>query len=443
MAMPDYVGQLKGTKVDAFLRELVQLDVQDLRAILVEVFKLQGYEGDRVVNYFNQTGHALSLVYVAAGNKKHPDTVRELRREASLTEADVVQLRELLKIAQGPQADHLASFFSFSSRPVAGWWKYRDQFQIVPPPPNAPVPSTVVGDWPFIVEARYRSLDHFGVKIQRRTQATTHLRLLLPVLVIGPKFKPNVDRGTKHWVIPPPDRTAEPQPTNLQRLLAALHLRRRPTQQEPFQLTDVMYAQEFYGVAGHVIGGPELTELDQADAITVLADHEAYYRTRGIGVDDVLQVPAVLTQLLDNYYALDEKEASRYRRACYWFNMGYFFHGYSISSSFFALVAAIESLLPTGNGPHKCPDCRADHYPSISKTFREFLETYVPDRPDRDSFYDMRSKIVHGSALLHLDLREEFGGFYPGQLDQGEELDNLYRVCRISLVNWLLGQGAA
>jgi hypothetical protein len=201
-----------------------------------------------------------------------------------------------------------------------------------------------------------------------------------------------------------------------------------------------MYAQEYYEVEDRSIGGPDLSPVDAADAAIVVADNEAYYRTRGIAKGDVLQIPAALTQLLDNYYGLGEEAARQYRRACYWFNLGRFLFDYSGSASFFAFVVAIESLLPTGEGPHTCPNCGEPHHPSITRAFRSFLETYVPDRPDRETFYALRSNIVHGTTLLQFDIREEFGDFHPGDLDQREQMDELNRVCRVALVNWLLAQ---
>ncbi len=65
---------------------------------------------------------------------------------------------------------------------------------------------------------------------------------------------------------------------------------------------------------------------------------------------------------------------------------------------------------------------------------------YVPDRPDRETFYDLRSKIAHGSTLLQFDIREEFNDFHPGRLDEGDQMDVLHRVCRAALVNWLLAR---
>jgi hypothetical protein len=40
----------------------------------------------------------------------------------------------------------------FSSRPVEGHWRYRDQFQIVPAPPNAPRPEELIADHPFLLD---------------------------------------------------------------------------------------------------------------------------------------------------------------------------------------------------------------------------------------------------------------------------------------------------
>jgi hypothetical protein len=432
---------LNYAEVDAFLRQLAQLSAPDLRALLNEVFLKAGYEGERTITYSNQAGHALSLVYLASKRGRPADgVVGELRREAALTEEDVAKLRQLLAVVQGPQTDYLASFFHFSHRPVTKWWRYRDHFQILPPPPGAPLPGQVIADWPFLIEARYSAPDQFGLKTSKQLQTINRLRLLLPVLLIGPKYKPNANRATKHWVIPSHGHTPEPPPQNtVQRLLTALRLRPQP-QPAPFRIDPPIFAQEYYDVEGRNIGGPDLSPVDPTDAAPLVADHEAYYRTRGMRSDDVQEFPAVLSQLFDNYFALDEETARQFRRACYWFNLGGFFYGYSGSTSFFARVVAIESLLPKGESPHPCATCGAPHHPSITKAFRDFLEAYVPDRPAREKFYDMRSKIAHGSSLLQFDTWEEFNDFHPGRLDEDEQMDALHRVCRVALVNWLLAQ---
>ncbi|MBO3752158.1 hypothetical protein J5X84_39370 [Streptosporangiaceae bacterium NEAU-GS5] len=429
---------------DDLLRQLAQLNTTDLRVLLTEVFPSQAYEGERTIKYARGTERepALSLVYRAARSGRPPDgAVSELRREAALQPEDVDELRRFLAILQGPPRDHLASFFHFSSRPVSTWWRYRDEFQIMPPPPDAPLPGMLVGDWPFLIEARYRSPDHFGFEIQYRMRTMNRLRLLLPVWLIGPKFKPHTERNTKHWVVPFQGPATETQPPNgVSRLLAALRLRRQPSP-APVRPGPPVFAQEYYEVEGRVRGGPDLSSLDPARAAPLVEDHEAYYRTMSRRLDDVVEFPAILSTLFDTYYALDEETARRYRRACYWFNLGNFLYGYSGSASFFALVAAIESLLPGGEGPHPCAECGASHYPSLTKAFRGFLETYVPDKPEREAFYDLRSKIAHGSRLLHFDLREEWSEFHPVSADEDTQIRQLQGMCRVALVNWLLAQG--
>jgi hypothetical protein len=187
-------------EVDGFLRELAQLSAPDLRSLLTEVFSLQGYEGERTIRYFNQAGHALSLVYLASGGGRDPyGVVREVRRGPQLAEDDVTKLRELLGVVNGPKVDYLASFLHFSSRPVTGWWRYRNQFQILPPPAGAPLPHMEIADWPFLIEARYASADQFGLRMRQQKQAMNRLRLLLPVLLLGPIYQPHTERGVNHW----------------------------------------------------------------------------------------------------------------------------------------------------------------------------------------------------------------------------------------------------
>ena len=426
------------------LREqLMQLDILDLRAVLSSVFHLAGYHGERTITYSNQRGPALSVMYLADTKKgRNPKgEVRKLQPEPALSDEDIRQLQEQLTIICGPSSDLLASFFHFSYLPVTGWWRYRDQFQLLPPPPGAPLPSIVMADHPFLIEACYTAPDHFQARSSRRMRAMNQLRVLLPVLLRGPIYEPHTERSVKHWVLPvhagqrPTARTRERMSH-----LSGLPARRRTRRSPQFTTQAPIFAQEYYEVAGRLIGGPRLSDIENVPAMTVVDDHDAYYRSSGIRADDALEVPAVLTQLFDNFFALSENEARRYVRACYWHNMGRFFHPYSGSASFFADVAAIEVMLPGGDGPHDCSVCGLPHYPSISKEFRAFLTKYVPDKPDRETFYEMRSKIAHGSSLLQYDMRDELGGFFPGELEQYEQRNRLRQASKIALVNWLLAR---
>jgi hypothetical protein len=170
----DATGILSGVnpaQVDGFLRQLAQLDPADLRSLLGEVYGFQSYEGDRTIHYSNQSGHGLSLTYLADKRGRNPHgVVQKLQRAQNLTATAIIKLRELYDMASRPQGDYLDSTFHFSHRRVAGWWRYRDQFQILPPPEVAPVPTELLGDWPFLVEARYSSPNLWGFISRRRMQ---------------------------------------------------------------------------------------------------------------------------------------------------------------------------------------------------------------------------------------------------------------------------------
>jgi hypothetical protein len=420
LAMPGVSSPGVNTaRIDGFLRQLAQdLHAPDLRAVLTEVFGSMRYEGERTIDYFSAVGHALSLVYLTAGPGRDPyGAVAELRRGPDITEEDVTKLRDLYDVVRGPKVVNLQTLFLFSSRKVTGYWRYRDELQILPPPPGAPLPREEMADWPLMLELRFSSPNQSGLILNRRMQAANRLRVLLPVLLVGPVYQPHFDRGVKHWVYPP------------------------RSEDQPSPLHASYWAQEGYYFSGWTPNaGSELSSVDGFEAAPIVDDTDGYYRPHGIGVGDVFKVPAVLSQLLDKYFALSEKVAARYRRACYWFCLARFYWNYSISASFFAYVAAIESLLDN-LPPHKCPACNAPHHPSITRAFKDFLETHVPDIPERQTFYAMRSRIAHGSTLLGFDIREEFGGFYPGEMDQRSEIDALNQVCRIALVNWLSSQG--
>ena len=205
----------------ASLREqLMQLDVIDLRAVLTSVFQRAGNHGDKTITYDNQSGPALSVVYLADSKKQRDPRgeVGKLRPESALNEDDIRRLQEQVAIVNGTNSDLLASFFHFSYMPVTGWWRYRDKFQLLPPPPGAPLPSMVVADHPFLIEACYAAPDHHLVRSSRRMRTMNDLQLLLPALLRGPIYKPHAGRPVKHWVLPmpaglhPPVRTRERMP---------------------------------------------------------------------------------------------------------------------------------------------------------------------------------------------------------------------------------------
>jgi hypothetical protein len=243
-------------------------------------------------------------------------------------------------------------------------------------------------------------------------QAVDPIRLLLPLVFHGPIFRPNFRSQPNRWVMPWVGDGLAPE---------AIH------------------GIEHYDAPGRAINASAFSDFSGYEAMEVVEDSFGRHVQAGISVDDCLKVPEMAIQLLDAFYRLEPPVKRRYLRACYWFNLGRFLFDYSHSASFFAYVVAIESMLDD-QPPHECGECGLPHHASITAAFREFLTLYIPNPPERESFYAARSKIAHGSKLFEADALEEFGGFFPIRLNERAQHDQLSATCRTALLNWLTSQ---
>ncbi len=391
------------------MRALTKLGPAELRSLLQEAFSRGAYHGERAIEYSNNQGLALTVEYSANANVKSVTAGPYLNKE------DISRITGLLDRLQQHNGEYIASLFLFSNRPVRGWWRYKDQWQILPPPQSAPMPSELFGKWPFLLEVKCPSSDDFAIKLLRHHRAINPLRLLLPVLLNGPLFQPLNWQPHMHWVLlnTPSQGVENPLPHYLQ---------------EYYWLPDIEAERETF------------TFLDDELRLDANADIAGYYDPEGRTGDELLEVPELLPELFETYSSLTPVLQQQYLRAAYWFGLGRFLAEYSSSMSFVAYVTAIESLL-TKEGPHNCPVCSQNHYPSITKAFRDFLARFVPSRPDRETFYARRSQLTHGLTVLSSDIREEFGSFHPSRINEDEDYRRIGQVCRQALVNWLAAQG--
>jgi hypothetical protein len=116
--------------------------------LLASSFPLGEWHGENTVVYRAQTGEvAVTLTYRGSclvdvhGGPGLSDETREKLRDdvAALAAAhETVIWRDVF----------------FNIFPVDGYWRYRDEWQIVPAPPQAPRPDVLIADHPFIVELR-------------------------------------------------------------------------------------------------------------------------------------------------------------------------------------------------------------------------------------------------------------------------------------------------
>lgn len=77
---------------------------------------------------------------------------------------------------------------------VQGTWRYRDEFQIVPAPDDAPRPKYSLGAQPFVIEVMYQPCNNILVSGARALRA-----LRSTVLKLVPFYFLD-NRGAKDWV---------------------------------------------------------------------------------------------------------------------------------------------------------------------------------------------------------------------------------------------------
>lgn len=127
---------------------IATVDHDGLVTLLAASFPLGEWDGEDTVIYRAQTGEiAVTLRYRKSrlvDAESGPGLSDEIRRK----------LREDVSTLAAAHETLVWRDVFFNVLPVDGYWRYRDQWQIVPAPPQAPRPHVVIADHPFIVEFR-------------------------------------------------------------------------------------------------------------------------------------------------------------------------------------------------------------------------------------------------------------------------------------------------
>ena len=303
--------------------------------------------------------------------------------------------------------------YSFSSFRVPGSWRgERSGVQILPAPDDAPRADVEMADHPFILEFPIQASDFWRVTNHRRIRSHRNLTLLLNVLLAG-RTSVIPPRSGHFWAWLPPDHDGR---------------------------GDFRWAQHFYfAKLGKVVIG----QLSSPNAeLLAEVESEEYYGT--VGHDGRgLRVPTDLDDSICSYAALSPRNRAKFDRAAFWIDIASRQWRFSVSASFAALVAAIESLTERGKiHQFECPTCgkpTQHEVPGATRQFEDFLGTYAPGTAlarQRDDMYSLRSGILHGRELMQLDQALNFG-WDPPWWNERELNDELWGVVRVALRSWL------
>ena len=386
---------------------ITTVDHDGLVTLLATSFPLGEWHGEDTVVYRAQTGEiAVTLRYrksrlvdVESGPGLSDETREKLREDVATLAAahETVVWRDVF----------------FNVLPVDGYWRYRDQWQIVPAPPQAPRPPVVIADHPFIVELRVpRHPDHPTLDLAIRGRRAWELQLILNVVLRGQIRRFGARAPERTWAyVEDADGAVR---------------------------TD--WVQPGYFIPDWIYQSSDFTPIDGLRALPEVS-YDVYRTRRGIGSNDVFEVPDVLAPLLDASNGVAPKTRDRFLHACYWYERSAAAWTVSVSLGHIATVNAIETIMPRGT-VDKCPECGLNRAPGITRRFHDFIERYAPRVPedDREGIYELRSSLVHHGQLFDIDRPGPWGALIPGELTQVNTFKAARVVARDAIINWLLDQ---
>jgi len=299
------------------------------------------------------------------------------------------------KVLAGPE--RIGREYSFCIHRVSGSWRGdRSGVQILPPDPESPTAPVECADHPFILEFLFREAGYWPITNHRRMREHRRLTLMLNTVLAG-RMSVQGRRAGHSW--------------------GCFH-------RDGGQLEVRWVQNEYFGELGRCV--LEVATPLSDERLEVIPADRYFEEVRGIDGRG-LCVPSDLDESICRYQQLPAVRREEFDRAAYWLDMASRQWTISMSSSFGALVSAVESLINQRG-------------PGSTARFRSFLERYAPGASlegRRNEMYDLRSGILHGSDLMTIDQDISFG-WDPPWWNERELHEELWGLTRVVIRNWLL-----
>jgi len=293
---------------------------------------------------------------------------------------------------------------------VRGFYRYKDVFQILPIPDDAPHAPMIVASHPFVVQFKYSCCPDQSINGYRRAEKTARLARILNAVCRNAISAP--PRYTQHFWGITKDKGLSSQ-----------------------------LIQQGYGYDGFK---PELTDFSVTDgiaAIRLFPTAKYYdYDIDSLPDDYAQAFPDSADQYLDKVFSLKPEDAKKFDIASAWFSQVNGLWPVSSSAALIAVVSAIEALLDKEY--ETCSECKQPKF-GVGKSFKAFLQKYVPgvesNFPEEyKKLYTVRSDLAHGKDLLQGDL--EYWNYFGKPLEQRQAdfQRNTHHITAAALLQWLL-----
>jgi len=392
--------------------QIDRVDQSELEQLLLSHFGGATGESPAEIQYerIGASGPKLTLRYSKDGE------LRQVEAGPTLSPDDIKEISgKIDRLLLTPAAPHIGQLVLFAVLPTTGWFRYKDVFQLVPIPAEAPRPRFAIGDHPLLLQYRVHGSEDLQISTLRRTLLGRELELLCAALTASIRGAISAV-AQHHWSL-----VGSEDPTTWHS----------------------EYCQEAYiwpganGIAAEYSPTDGLAPIPRTPA-------SRYYPRLGISPGTPLDLPDVLEQLLDAFFAASRDNRDRFLRAAHWFQYARRVANVSRSGAYTALVSAVEALMGDVTPESICPDCRRPLGTGPTKRFIDFVEQYAPatgvTAKDRRKLYSLRSALSHGGTLLHSD-RYVWGGMTSASLSEYDDQRAMWLLVRVVLVNWLAAVG--
>jgi hypothetical protein len=307
----------------------------------------------------------------------------------------------------------------FSWFPVNGFFKFKDELQILPVPSSAPQSVGWGGGHPFVLEFRFVTSPNFFISSFRRSQIATRNSTILTLFLEG-GITQRQSKARGHWVFVPNATSGKPE---------------------------CKYLSEGYHYDGFKIGDDSFSNTDGFSPIVSVPENE-YFTRWGLLAGKPMEIPDSLSDLISKFWHLPLLKREQFYRAAYWFKQAQNSYFESKSFSYLAAVMAIETLVEDEKDATKCPTCSKTQGKGPTKKFREFLDKFALFTSDsneeqrvKTELYEMRSKLAHGGKIFIEDIDSHSVTMTSTQsAEEQNKTELIFRVTRIALINWLSSQ---
>ncbi len=241
--------------------------------------------------------------------------IRRIRPGSRVTVDEIAAIRrEIEEALVSGQIPVAGQSVGFCSTPVMGFYKYRDNFQILPVPSKAPRPDVMMADHPFLLQYKYIWSPDIPVRYQRREhQARVYFRLL--DLLSGMRIYGG-PRSVHHaWIT-----------------LAAEDNSGLASKWLPLGYTHPGLAREIEG----------FSDMSGSEPVAFFPADHRFARPRVTG--DPLVLPDDIELALDIALSLRGEDRERFNRALIYLEHAKSVGSESRSLAYIALVMAIEAL---------------------------------------------------------------------------------------------------